>query len=72
MAGHFERGVWVVEPPQPQTLMYKITVDTTQMRDLEARLTEMRDLFAVPESMTTFWQRVRWLITGKVTYAPAE
>lgn len=63
--GHFEQGKWVIEPPEPQTLMYKITIDTTQIRDLEARLTEMRDLFAVPESMTTFWQRLRWLITGK-------
>jgi hypothetical protein len=47
-------------------LHYTITVDTSQVDALNKQLEEMRDLFAVPESMATFWQRLRWLITGKV------
>lgn len=73
MTGHFEKGVWVEDPPKPLVLSYTISVDTSQvealkkrLEEMKKRLEEMKDLFAVPESMTTFWQRLRWLITGRV------
>jgi hypothetical protein len=66
MTGHFEKGVWVNDPQKPSVLEYTISVDTSQVEALKKRLEEMRDLFAVPESLSTFWQRLRWLITGKV------
>ena len=65
--GHFEKGVWIEESNSTSgCLIYTIRVDTSQMEDLEIKLKELRDLFAVAESMTTIWQRIRWLITGKV------
>jgi len=66
MAGHFEKGAWVTDPQKPSVLEYTISVDTSQVEALKNRLEEMRDLFAVPESLSTFWQRLRWLITGRV------
>jgi len=66
MTGHFENGEWIEDPDGFRALHMKIEVDTSQIDELNARLEEMRDLFAVPESMTTIWQRLRWLITGKV------
>ncbi|MFA6364763.1 hypothetical protein [Methanoregula sp.] len=45
---------------------YKIHVDLSELEFLEAKLKEMNELYNVVRSMTTFWQRLRWLITGKV------
>lgn len=66
MTGHFENGKWVDDPQEPSVLHYTISVDTSQVDALKERLEELKDLFAVPESMTTFWQRLRWLVTGRV------
>jgi hypothetical protein len=72
MTGHFEKGAWIEDPEPPREkfppLMMKvgIDVDDTKIQELKATLEEMQELFAVPESMSTFWQRLRWLITGKV------
>jgi len=66
MAGHFENGKWIEGPDGVPASHMKIELDTSEIEKFKIRLEEMHDLFAVPESMTTFWQRLRWLITGKV------
>ena len=67
MGGRFEKGIWIEESSDgPNALMMRIRVDTAELQELEEKLIRIRDLFDVAESMTTFWQRLRWLITGRV------
>jgi hypothetical protein len=68
MPGHFEDGKWIeaFPPSMGGSMDYKIHVDLSELEFLEAKLKEMNELYNVVRSMTTFWQRLRWLITGKV------
>jgi hypothetical protein len=69
MAGRFEDGKWIeaFPPSMGGSMDYKIHVDISELEFLESKLKEIRALYTVAGSMTTFWQRIRWLITGKVT-----
>jgi hypothetical protein len=66
--GHFEQGKYIEATPRmgSNILDYKIHVDTSELKRLEDELAKIKDLYTVAESMTTIWQRLRWLITGKV------
>lgn len=79
MKGHFEKGKWIEDEPKqldPMSIDVIVHVDNTEIKkaieDIERANEQLRWL----EHLTTrlacnkypkgFWQRLRWLITGKV------